>query len=187
MKNPMSSNWYIFLIKGIVLVILAIFVFVYPEDTLKTGAVLLGVFLFINGMILFIRGINMKKGDHNWNLLMAEGLAYLIAGFLMSVAPMLMSAVVPYIIGILAAIYGILIITASLKESLNRTLRLIAGIIIVLLACVLIFNPLLLGLTVVIWLGIILLGAGIFNIYLSIKLRENYKTLLKSQVLSQDH
>jgi uncharacterized membrane protein HdeD (DUF308 family) len=176
MKNQLSSNWYIFLLKGIVLVILSIFVFVYPEDTLRTGVVLLGVFLFINGMFLFIRGINMKKGDHNWNLLMAEGLAYLISGFLMSVAPMLMAAIVPYLIGILAAIYGILIIAAGFRESLNRSIRLSAGIIILLLSCVLIFKPLLLGLTVVIWLGIILLGAGIFNIYLAIKLRENYIT-----------
>jgi len=171
MKNQITGNWYIFLIKGIILIILSIFVFVYPEDTLRTGVVILGVFLFINGMFLFIRGINMKKGDHNWNLLMAEGLAYLISGFLMSIAPMLMAAIVPYMIGILAAI-----IAAAFRESLNRSIRLLAGIIILLLACVLIFKPVLLGLTVVIWLGIILLGAGIFNIYLSIKLRENIKS-----------
>jgi len=176
MKNQITGNWYIFLIKGIILIILSIFVFVYPEDTLRTGVVILGVFLFINGMFLFIRGINMKKGDHNWNLLMAEGLAYLISGFLMSIAPMLMAAIVPYMIGILAAVYGILIIAAAFRESLNRSIRLLAGIIILLLACVLIFKPVLLGLTVVIWLGIILLGAGIFNIYLSIKLRENIKS-----------
>jgi len=136
----------------------------------------LGILLFIYGIVIFIRGINLKKVDHNWNPLMAEGLAYLISGFLMSVAPMLMASVVPYLIGILAAVYGILIIAAAFRESLNRSIRLIAGIIILLLACVLIFKPLLLGLTVVVWLGIILLGAGIFNIYLSIKLRENYNS-----------
>ena len=176
MKNQMTSNWYIFLLKGIILVILSIFVFVYPEDTLRTGVVMLGVILFINGMILFIRGINIKKTDGNWNLLMAEGFAYLIAGFLMSVAPMLMAAIVPYLIGILAAVYGILIIAAGFREPLNRTLRLVSGVVIVLLANVLLFKPLLLGLTVVIWLGIILLGAGVFNIYLSIKLREINKS-----------
>jgi len=100
MKNQISGNWYIFLLKGIILVILSIFVFVYPEDTLRTGVVMLGILLFIYGIVIFIRGINLKKVDHNWNPLMAEGLAYLISGFLMSVAPMLMSAVVPYIIGI---------------------------------------------------------------------------------------
>jgi uncharacterized membrane protein HdeD (DUF308 family) len=179
MKNQITGSWYIFLMKGIILVILSIFVFVYPENTLRIGVVLLGTLLFINGIVLFIRGINMKKVDHNWNLLMAEGLVYLISGFLMSVAPMIMSAIVPFLVGILAAVYGILIILAAFRETLNRTLRLVAGIFIIILAIVLLFKPLLFGLTVVIWLGIILLGAGIFNIYLSIKLREDYKTLLK--------
>lgn len=172
----MTSNWYIFLIKGIILIILSVFVFVYPEDTLKTGVVMLGIILFINGIILFIRGNNMKKGDNNWNLQMAEGLAYLISGFLLSVAPMLMATMVPYMIGILAVVYGILIIIGAFREQLNSTLRLVSGIIILLLANVLIFKPVLLGLTVVIWLGIMLLGAGIFNIYLAIKMRENNKS-----------
>jgi uncharacterized membrane protein HdeD (DUF308 family) len=40
---------------------------------------------------------------------------------------------------------------------------------------VLIFKPLLLGFTIVIWLGILLLMAGSFNILMAVKLKQSIK------------
>ena len=48
----------------------------------------------------------------------------------------------------------------------------IAGILIFLLAWVLMFNPLFMGLTMVIWFGVLLLINGIANVIISFGLRK---------------
>jgi uncharacterized membrane protein HdeD (DUF308 family) len=58
----------------------------------------------------------------------------------------------------------------------NGALKLVAGALIFILANILIFKSELLGLTFVVWFGILLLMAGIFNIYLAIKMKQSVKS-----------
>lgn len=160
------------LIKGIIMVVLAIFVFVNPEGTLKAVAFYLGIGFLISGILLFIRHVPGKSEGAGWSRNKAEGVADLIIGLLLIVAPMVMVAIIPFLIGIWAAYYSILIIIDSFKGPSDGALKLVSGVIILLLAYVLMFKPLLLGLTIVIWLGILLLVYGIFNIYISIRLNK---------------
>jgi uncharacterized membrane protein HdeD (DUF308 family) len=96
--------------------------------------------------------------------------ADLVIGLLLIVAPMLMAAIIPFIIGIWAAYYGVLIIIDSFRGTVDGAVKLISGVIILLLSYILMFKPLLLGLTIVVWLGILLLIYGIINIFLAIRL-----------------
>jgi uncharacterized membrane protein HdeD (DUF308 family) len=170
-----NKNWYMFLLKGIILVVLSLFVLINPEGTLKTIAFYLGIGFFISGIILVIRGIPALNGDHklNWNVL--EGSIDLILGFFLMVFPLAMASVFPVLIGLWAGFYGILIIVDAVNTVENRVMKLITGIVIFLLAIVLIFKPLLLGLTILAWLGILLLISGIMNIILSVKMKESLK------------
>ncbi len=79
--------------------------------------------------------------------------------------------------GIWAGFYGVIQIIDAFKAKDNRLLMIIIGIIIILLAGVIIFNPLLLGLTIAIWLGVLLLVAGVYNIYLAIKIKQGKKEI----------
>jgi uncharacterized membrane protein HdeD (DUF308 family) len=172
MDKQITEKWYMFLIKGIIMVILAVFVFFNPEDTLKAVAFYLGIGFFIAGIILVISGITERKAEKTWSYNLIEGIAILILGFLLVVAPLAMAAIIPVLIGIWAALYGFLIIIDAFKSTVSVALKLVAGIIILLLAYVLIFKPLLLGLSIVIWLGILLLLAGSFNILMAVKLKQ---------------
>jgi uncharacterized membrane protein HdeD (DUF308 family) len=98
--------------------------------------------------------------------------ADLVIGLLLIAAPMLMAAIIPFIIGIWAAYYSVLIIIDSFRGPADGALKLVSGVIILLLSYVLMFKPLLLGLTLVIWLGILLLVYGIINIFLAIRLNQ---------------
>jgi len=175
MNKQITKKWYMFLIKGIIMVVLAVFVFFNPEDTLKAVAFYLGIGFFIAGIILVISGITEKKADKTWSYNLIEGIAILILGFLLVVAPLAMAAIIPVLIGIWAAFYSILIIIDAFKSIGNVAIKLISGIIILLLSYVLIFKPLLLGLTIIIWLGILLLIAGSFNILMAVKLKQSIK------------
>jgi uncharacterized membrane protein HdeD (DUF308 family) len=172
MENQIAKNWYMLLIKGIIMVVLALFVFINPEGTLKAVAFYLGIGFLISGILQFIRHVPGKSDESSWNRNKAEGIADLVIGLLLIVAPMVMVAIIPFIIGIWAAYYSILIIIDSFRGTGDGPMKLVSGIIILLLAYVLVFNPLLLGLTIIIWLGILLLVYGIFNIYMAIRLNK---------------
>jgi len=175
MDKQITKKWYMFLIKGIIMVVLAIFVFSNPEGTLKTVAFYLGIGFFIAGIALVISGITEKKADKTWSYNLIEGIAILILGFLLVVAPLAVAAIIPVLVGVWAAFYSFLIIIDAFKSTDNIVIKLISGIIILLLAYVLIFKPLFLGLTIVIWLGILLLMAGAFNILMAVKLKQLIK------------
>jgi uncharacterized membrane protein HdeD (DUF308 family) len=171
MENQIAKNWYMLLIKGIILVILALFVLINPEGTLKTVALLMGIGFIISGILLFLKH-SSKTGESSWNMIKAEGIADLVFGLLLIVVPMVIVSVIPFLIGLWAAYYSVLVITESFKSPADGPMRLIAGIIILLLALVLVFKPHLMGLTIVIWAGILLLIYGGFNIYFSLRLNQ---------------
>ena len=175
MYKQIIGKWYMFLIKGIIMVVLAILAFINPENTLKAVAFYLGIGFFIAGIILVISGISERKGERIWNYSLIEGISILILGFLLVVAPLALAAIIPVLIGTWAVLYGFLIIIDAFRSTNNVALKLISGVIILFLAYVLIFKPLLLGLTIVIWLAILLLIAGSYNIIMAFRLRKIFK------------
>jgi uncharacterized membrane protein HdeD (DUF308 family) len=182
MEKQNSKNWYMFLLKGIILVILSLFVLINPEGTLKAIAFYLGIGFFISGIILVIRGIPALRSQNklNWNVL--EGAVDLILAFLLIVFPLSMASLIPFLTGLWAALYSIFILIDAFNTAVNRGWKLVTGIIILLLALVLIFKPLLLGLTIVIWLGILLLVSGVLNILLSLKMKESLKNKVDTYI-----
>jgi uncharacterized membrane protein HdeD (DUF308 family) len=175
MAKTITNSWYMILIKGIILTALSFFVLFNPKDTFKTAAFYLGIGFFLMGIILVIKGLPKRKEGETWNWEILEGIGDLILGFLLVVAPMALAAIIPILMGIWAGFYGIIQIIDSFKAKDNRMLMILVGVVIILLAGVLIFNPLLLGLTIAIWLGVLLLVAGVYNIYLAIKVKQGKK------------
>jgi uncharacterized membrane protein HdeD (DUF308 family) len=172
MEQQISKTWYMFLIKGLILTVLSVFILFNPEGTLKAVAFYLGLGFIVLGIILAIRNFPAKKEEDTWNLKLIEGIAYLILGLLLIIAPLAMVNIVSILIGIFAAVYGILIIIDSFKTPVNGPLKLVSGVLIFALANILIFKSDLLGLTFVVWFGILLLVAGIYNIYLAVKVKQ---------------
>lgn len=175
MAKTVTNSWYMILIKGIILTALSFFVLFNPVDTFKVAAFYLGIGFFIMGIILVIKGLPKRKEGETWNWDILEGIGDLILGFLLIVAPMALAALIPILMGLWAGFYGVIQIIDAFKTTDNRLLMILVGIIIILLAGVLIFNPLLLGLTIAIWLGVLLLLAGVYNIYLAIKIKQGKK------------
>jgi len=166
-----KKKWYMFLIKGIILIILSVFVLINPEGALKTIAFYLGIGFFISGIILVIRGIPAIKGESKLNWSVLEGVFDLIVGFLLIVFPLSMASIIPFLFGLWAGINGILILIEAVSVAENRVEKLITGILISALAFVLLFKPLILGFTIMVTLGIILMLTGILNIILSVRMK----------------
>ena len=117
-------------------------------------------------------GIAERKLNPDWRWRTFEGVIDLILGFIVINNPVLTVSIIPFLIGFWAGIYGIFLFIDAFSSKESRGLKMISGILIFLLAWVLMFNPLFMGLTMVIWFGVILLINGIANVIISFGLRK---------------
>ena len=171
MEKQISKNWYLVLIKGIIMVLLAVLLFNSPADSLLAYVLWVGIGFIISGIALIVQGISVKKSLDNWGWIVFEGVMDIFLGYILIAHPALTVSVIPVMIGFWAAFYGIFLIIDAFSGTGGTVLKIIFGILILILANTIIFNPVAFGLTLAIWLGVILLFSGIYNIINSFSLK----------------
>jgi uncharacterized membrane protein HdeD (DUF308 family) len=171
MKSEISKYWYLVLIKGIIMVLLAILVFTSPAGTLLTYVLWVGIGVIITGIARIVQGISAKGVLENWGGVVFEGVMDIFLGYILMAHPGLTLTVLPIMIGFWAAFYGLNLIIDAFSGSENKGLKIVFGLFILILANVIIFNPISFGVTMAIWLGVILLFAGIYNVIISFSIK----------------
>ncbi len=160
------------LIKGIIMVLLAILIFSSPATALVAFGLYIGIGLFITGIAVLIRGFALRKVSSNWGWTVFEGFLDLFLGFILMANPLVTAEILPFVFGFWAAFYGIYLIIDAFSDADNRGIKIISGIVIIIFGNILMFNPLFAGMTVAIWVAIMLLVAGIYNVMISFSLKK---------------
>ena len=171
MENQTSSNWYMVLLKGIIMILLAILVFSSPGGALLTYSVLIGIGFLVAGIVIIYRGIALRKLNSNWGWTVFEGFLDLFLGYLIIANPLVTATIIPFLLGFWALFYGIYLIIDSFSGDGNMWLKIFSGILIIIFGNIIMFNPLFAGMTIAIWVGIMLLVAGIYNVFISFSLK----------------
>lgn len=171
MENLISKNWYMILIKGIIMILLALLIFTSPGGALLAYALYLGIGLALTGIIMIFQGISLRKGNTNWGWIVFEGFLDLFLGFILLANPLVTAAILPFLIGFWAAFYGIYLLINAFSKTGNMTMKLVSGILIIIIGNIIMFNPVFVGMTIAIWVGILLLIAGIYNVIVSFSLK----------------
>ena len=164
MENKVSTNNYMLLIKGIIMVLLAILIFMSPGDALMAYVLYIGIGFTIAGVVRIIQGFGLKGKLENWGWVVFEGVMDIILGYILMAHPGMTVAILPFLIGFWAAVYGLFLVIDGFSMKEGRGIKIVSGILLFLLANVIMFNPLFFGLTMAIWVGIMLLFAGIYNV-----------------------
>jgi len=171
MENQNIKKWYLPLVKGIIMILLALMVFSSPEGSLLAWAVYIGLGFVITGIVYIIQGFSVRNTLQNWGWRVFEGVVDVFVGLVLIANPAITAAILPFVIGLWGAFYGIMLFVDALAEKGNRGIKLLSGIVIFLFSLIVIFNPLFAGMTIAIWFAIILLCAGIYNIIFSFDLK----------------
>jgi len=171
MEDSISKNWYMVLLKGIIMILLGILIFMSPADALLTYAIWIGIGFSIAGVIRIIQGFSAKGTLDSWGWLVLEGVLDLFVGFILMAHPALTASILPFLIGFWAAFYGLFLIVDAFSGTGSMGMKLIAGILILILGTMILFNPIAAGMTVAVWIGIILLFVGIYNVIISFSLK----------------
>ncbi len=171
MDNKFSTNWYMVLIKGIIMILLALMVFSSPGGALVAYAVYLGIGLLITGIVILYRGISSRQENPHWGWSAFEGALDLFLGYIILTNPLVTAAVLPMVIGFWAMFYGILILIKGFSDADNKIIKILSGIFIIILGNIIMNNPVFAGLTAAIWVAALLLSAGIYNVIISFRLK----------------
>jgi len=171
-----SKNWWLMLLKGIVLIVLSFFVFRHPIESLVGLAVFFGIALLLTGIFLIIASIMVSKVDENWGWRLAEGIIDVIFALVLLSNPGITAAVFPFIVGFWMIVYGVMIFSGSFKDKKeddsNWWVGLLGGILTILFGWFVMTNLLAGAVTITIWIGLGLLILGIVNIAVSLKLKK---------------
>ncbi len=171
MENQIKANWYMVLIKGIIMILLALLVFNSPGGALLAYALYIGIGLLITGIIILFRGISSRKVNTNWGWTVFEGLLDIFLGYILLANPLVTAAVLPFVFGFWAVFYGVSLLINSFSGTGNGAMKIISAILLILIGIMVMHNPLIAGMTVALWVAVLLLIAGIYNVIASFSIK----------------
>ncbi len=175
MTTARFKKWWLLLIKGFILIILACLIIFYPQESIVTISLFMGISLIVTGIVLLLISAELRKAMENWTMRLAEGLMDIVFGFFLLAHPDVSLVIIPILIGFWVIFYGVLILAGSFqfKESFQtrRKAVLIVGIFTVIFGFIIAFNP---GITIVsigILIGVPVLIIGLANLFFAMNLR----------------
>jgi len=181
MKTQLFKNWWLILIKGIILIILSFVVFSHPVGALVGIALYIGIALLLTGIVFIITSITARKLMENWGWKLGEGVFDTLFGFILLTHPGVTAVVLPFIVGFWVLFYGIMLFIDSFgikKAGLKGWwVQLITGILTVIIGYTITFNPVAGMLTITMFMGIAILLFGIYNVVLAFGLKKFHESV----------
>lgn len=175
MKSAVNKNWWLVLLKGVILIVLAFIVFGNPVETLLSISIFLGLGFLLSGIVITFLAFAAKNEMDNWGWKLAEGLLDILFGFILIANPEVTAVIFPFLIGFWATFYGILLIVGAFYTVKFSWTLMISGILTVILGYIVLFNPIVSVITISIWIGITLLVLGISNIVFAFEIKNIQK------------
>jgi len=178
--------WWLVLLRGIFAIIFGIIAIVAPAAALTGIAIVVGIYLLVDGITEIVHAVQTRRSDRRWGWLLFQGIVSMLGGLaaiiLPGVAGLVGGLVVLWTIVIYSLMHGILGIAsaAGVGEAPGRGWAIVAGVVAivfaVLLAIVILVNP---GASVLslIWVaGIYAIIFGIMLVVAAVKVRRHIRS-----------
>lgn len=173
--KEVTKYWWLILLKGIILIGLAIFIFNNPIGTLVGLALYIGISLMITGLFLIIIALTARKVDENWGWKLSEGLVDIIIALILLSNPELTAATFPFVVGFWIIFYGITLFTGSFSArksgDKNWWVNLLGGVLNVIFGYIIMNNMFAGAFAITVWIGIGVLVFGAANISIALRMR----------------
>ncbi len=175
------NNWWMFLLRAALLIILGIWMIANPGMGAAALAIYLGIMYMFTGIIQIVFSISNRKKLEDWGWYLLGGILDLVIGAYMLTHPGITVAVITILIGIMMAFLGGTLISKSLqlrnKDTEGWGYLLAFGILTVIAGLLILFNPFAGAATLITIIGISFLIGGVASIVLAMRLRKIKGTL----------
>jgi uncharacterized membrane protein HdeD (DUF308 family) len=173
--KTLQKLWWFTLLRGIILVILAFFVFRHPANALMGVAIYIGISLLITGLLQTGASIGFKDLFPNWGWILAGGLFDIVFGFVLLSNPALTASTLPFVVGFWIIISGIMSFADAFQSKKEEVplwwLGLLSGVLSVVIGYMIMSNLLFGALAITTWMGFGFAIVGIVNIVIGFKLK----------------
>lgn len=170
------KHWYLPLIVGLILILMGLWTIKEPEKSYVALAILFSLTFVFSGFFETLFAISNRKIIDNWGWNLVMGLITLVIGIIMFIRPEISMATLPFYVGFVILFRSMNAIAISLDLKNYGVLDwgniMALGIVGLVFAVILLWNPFFAGMSIVIWTGIALIMAGIINIMVSVKLKK---------------
>jgi len=171
-------GWFLGL-SGLIMFLFGLWLLLTPGATVESIVVVLGLVLFIGGILKLFEALFVVKGAKIAGTLAAGGLISFLVGLLILSAPGVVTAGVFLTFGMLAFMLALLALVSGLGQiyhGLNakkgKMLSLVVGAVLILLALFMLFHPLAAGVGLLMALGIFFIFYGLLLVVLAFNLKE---------------
>lgn len=180
MLTFLFKNWWVLLLKGVLLVMFGLLAFISPGITLTTLVIWFSIYMMIDGAFSIFGVIsNWKTEEDKW-LLLAEGAIGLILGFLIYRSPGTFVSFIAFIISFWSIFLGIARIAMAIqlrKEIQGEGWLILMGLLSIIFGIIVFTQPAV-GIATLMWMiGLFALLIGFLLILLSFKLRKAGKNI----------
>ena len=169
-----KSNWIIFLVNGLIAILFGLLALLVPTATILTLTIYFGLLILFGGLIMFYFSFKNMKVHKDYLLLMAEAILAILVGAVIAFYPKNSLQIFLVLIGIWAAIVGLLQIIVSVqmkKKVSNHELFTINGVITLVFGLLLFFNPMGGIKALFMIIGLMAVIAGLILVYLAFKVK----------------
>jgi uncharacterized membrane protein HdeD (DUF308 family) len=169
-----TISWWMYLLKGILLIVLGIWMLKMPRESFNAMLLIIGVIIVVGGVLETFLALYYRKDLKEWGWNFSAGILDILIGIFLIANPDTILVLITLFISFWLVLRGVLAIweAMELRKEGQKKWRwvLLLGILIMLLAIVLIWHPQVIGLTIIFWIAISFISLGIFRIVLGFKL-----------------
>ena len=175
MINPFKY-WWLILIKGLILLILAFVAFFQPVTALMGLAFYLGFSLLLTGLSVITAALINRKSDDSFGWHLSIGIIDVLFAFVLLSNPAITAAIFPFIVGFWIIVYGIMLFANSFQvkktEEKSWWTETLGGILTIIIGYLIMSNLIIGALTITFWIGLAFLLFGVVSISVAFRLRK---------------
>ncbi len=163
-----NSNWWVSILKGVVLIIFGVWLFDSPNGNLIKLSFAFGVLILIGGLLEVSLAFKSRNTHENWNRGLTSGILDILLGSFLMANPSSILFLITLIISIWLLFRGILSIRYALllKKAQNKKWfwGLIFGILLILFGGIFVWHPGFIGFTLGVWAALAFISLGVLRI-----------------------
>ena len=180
--HSLAQNWWVFLLRGVLAIVIGVLAFVWPGITLVSLVLLFGIYAGADGILAIASAITGHTPMPRWWLAIV-GIAGLAAAFMAFTRPGLTLAVLLIVIAAWAIVFGIMEIIGAIqlrKEIDNEWFLILSGAAAVIFGLILLFRPFLGTLALIFAFGTFAVVEGVLLIGFALRLRSHSHTEVRA-------
>ena len=174
--KAIARNWYLELIIGVLFIAVGIWVFMTPSSSFATLSIFFAITFLLTGIMKTTVAFSARRYVEGWGWSFAGGIFDVVIGVLLVSTPLLTMVVLPFYIGFALLLRSSMAIGLSFELGRLRIsdwgLLLFFGILGLILAFIMLWNPVFAGLTILACTAMAFLSIGIFQVFLSFRLNK---------------